>query len=151
MAQSKQQKKSVPPVLPPPVDPPVVVLAERSFLHHPVWPALVLAAVALLVWGGSVYHEFVFFDDDKAILYNAALRQPSLGKFFSGQNLGMYAPLTWMAYWLGSAFSGQNAWGYHLLGVVLHALNSVLMFTLLHNLTGRRWLAFAVGLLFAVH
>ena len=74
------------------------------------------------------------------------LRQPSLGKFFSGQNLGMYAPLTWLAYWLGSAFSGQDAWGYHLLGVVLHTVNSVLVFSLLRQLTGGHWSAFAAGL-----
>ena len=133
------------PISPPPVTP------GSSFFDHPWWPALALAAVAVLVWSVSVQNDFVFFDDDQAILYNAALRQPSLTKFFSGQNLGMYAPLTWLAYWLGSAFSGQDAWGYHLLGVVLHAVNSALVFSLLRQLTGRNWAAFAAALFFAVH
>lgn len=122
-----------------------------SFFGHLWWPALVLAAAALLVWGSSVKNGFVFFDDDQAILYNPLLRQPSFGRFFSGQNLGMYAPLTWLTYWLGSAFSGQNAWGYHLLSLLLHAGNSVLIFNLLRQLTGRHWAAFAAALLFAVH
>ncbi len=154
MAQHKKQKNT--PFNP---LPPVQVLVASppsakdgfSFFAHSWWSALALAAVALLVWGSSVPNEFVFFDDDKAILYNQALRQPSLGKIFSGQNLGMYAPMTWLAYWLGQAFSGQEAWGYHLISLVLHAINGVLVFTLLRQLTGRHWAAFAAALLFAVH
>ena len=148
MAQHKRKPDPLPPVQTS-ASPPVA--ARFSFFSHPWWPALALVGVALLVWGSSVQHDFVFFDDDKAILYNAALRQPSFSKFFSGQNLGMYAPLTWLAYWLGSAFSGQDAWGYHLLGVLLHAVNSVLIFILLRQLTGQHWAAFAAALLFTVH
>ncbi len=153
MAQQKNKQKHTPP--PPPVQtlvaPPPPVESKFSFFAHPWWPMLVLAGIALLVWGSSVPNAFVFFDDDKAILYNHALQQPSLAKFFSGQNLGMYAPVTWLAYWLGSAFSGQNAWGYHLLSVLLNAINSLLIFSLLRQLTGLNWAAFAAALLFAVH
>ncbi|HNC98897.1 MAG TPA: hypothetical protein PKW90_22375, partial [Myxococcota bacterium] len=105
----------------------------------------------MLVWAACISNGFVFFDDDKAILYNPALQHPSLGKFFSGQNLGMYAPLSWIAYWVGQSLSGQEAWGYHLLGVGLHALNSVLAFRLLRGVTGRTWAAFFAALIFAVH
>ena len=152
MAQQKKQKNTPP--LPPvqaPVNPPQSVKHRFSFFTHPWWPTLALAVMALLVWGGSVQNGFVFFDDDQAILYNHALRQPSFGKFFSGQNLGMYAPVTWLGYWLGSTWSGQEPWGYHLLSLLLHAINSALIFTLLRQLTGRHWIAFAAALLFAVH
>ena len=149
---SKQKKKPGPPPPDPvsinPAPPPE---PATSFFERPWLPELALAAAAILVFAASVGNGFVFFDDDKAILYNKALQSPSLGKFFSGQNLGMYAPFTWMAYWLGSAFSGQDAWGYHALGLALHALNAVLAFSFLKNLTGRHWAAFFAALLFAVH
>ncbi|MBC7776937.1 MAG: tetratricopeptide repeat protein, partial [Phycisphaerae bacterium] len=43
------------------------------------------------------------------------------------------------------------AWGYHLLGLLLHALNAAMVFTFLKRLTGRDWAAFFAALLFAVH
>lgn len=132
--------------------PPQQALEEAaSFLARPWVPELLVGLAAVLVFGASTFNDFVFFDDDKAILYNRALQNPSLGKFFSGQNLGMYAPMTWIAYWVGQGISDKEAWGYHLLGVLLHVFNAMLVFGILKQLTGRLWPAFAAGLLFAVH
>lgn len=122
-----------------------------TFLQKAWLPSLVLAAAAVLVYGASLSNGFVFFDDDKAILYNPALQNPSIGKFFTGQNLGMYAPFSWMAYWVGHGISGKEAWGYHLLGLLLHALNAGMVFVFLKRLTARDWAAFFAALLFAVH
>lgn len=121
------------------------------FFNHAFLPVLVLAGVACVAWVSSLGNDFVYFDDDKAILYNRALQNPSLGKFFSGQNLGMYAPLTWIAYWIGKGLSGDQAWGYHAISVLLHAINAVLVFLSLQRLTSRNWAPFAAALLFAVH
>lgn len=131
------------------VSPPVH--SETSFFDRPWLPQIVLVLAAVAVYATSISNGFVFFDDDKAILYNSALKNPSFSKFFTGQNLGMYAPFTWLAYWLGSAISGQEAWGYHLLGLALHALNAILVFTFLNRLTGKNRAAFFAALLFAVH
>ena len=122
-----------------------------TFLQRPWLPQIVLALAAVAVYAASLSNDFVFFDDDKAILYNKALQNPSLGKFFSGENLGMYAPFSWIAYWVGQGISGKEAWGYHLLGLLLHALNAVMVFTFLKRLTGRDWAAFFAALLFVVH
>lgn len=121
-------------------------ILQRAWL-----PQLALALTVIAVYAASVSNDFVYFDDDKAILYNKALQDPSLGKFFSGQNLGMYAPLSWIAYWVGHGISGKEAWGYHLLAMLLHALNAGMVFTFLKRLTGRDWAAFFAALLFAVH
>lgn len=142
---SKQQKKQAPQLTPP------HPAAPFSFFEKTPLVEITLAAAALAVWAACISNGFVFFDDDKAIFYNAALKNPSLSKFFSGQNLGMYAPISWIAYWVGQLISGQEAWGYHLLGVLLHALNTVLAFRLLRGITGRSAAAFFAALLFAVH
>lgn len=122
-----------------------------KFLQRAWLPQLALALTVIAVYAASISNDFVYFDDDKAILYNKALQNPTLGKFFSGQNLGMYAPLSWIAYWIGHGISGKEAWGYHLLAMLLHALNAGMVFTFLKRLTGRDWAAFFAALLFAVH
>ena len=122
-----------------------------KFLQRAWVPQILLAAAVLVVYAASVSNGFVYFDDDKAILYNKALQNPSLDKFFKGENLGMYAPFSWIAYWVGQGISGKEAWGYHLLGLLLHALNATMVYALLKSLTGRVWAAFFAALLFAVH
>jgi|GEM_PF-422394 len=149
---SKQHKKQPSPSpLVQPAANPEPPAAGFAFFEHAWLPQITVAAAAVLVWSACISNGFVFFDDDKAILYNHALQNPSFGKFFSGQNLGMYAPVSWIAYWVGSLISGQEAWGYHLLGVLLHALNAMLVFSLLCGLTRRPWAAFFAAMLFAVH
>lgn len=126
-------------------------MSFERFLQKAWLPQLTLIAAAGLVYAASVSNGFVFFDDDKAILYNKALQNPSLSRFFTGENLGMYAPLSWIGYWVGQIISGKEAWGYHLLGLVLHVLNAAMVFTFLQRLTGKSWPAYFAALLFAVH
>lgn len=122
-----------------------------NLLERPGMPELLLFVSAWLVFGWSVNNGFVFFDDDKAILYNKALQSPSLIHFFTGQNLGMYAPFSWMAYWVGKLISGQNAWGYHLVSLLLHSINGMLVYSTLRLLLSNIWVAFSAALLFVVH
>lgn len=122
-----------------------------DFFQRKWLPEILLMGAVLLLYGMWLDNGFVFYDDDKAILYNRALQNPSLGKFFTGHNLGMYAPLTWIAYWVGSLISGQEGFGYHLLALIAHAISSVLVFSILKTLSKRAWLAFFAALLFATH
>jgi hypothetical protein len=61
-----------------------VNMTFSNFLQRAWLPQLALAVAALVVYAASVSNGFVFFDDDKAILYNKALQSPSLGKVFQG-------------------------------------------------------------------
>lgn len=147
---SKNKKQPAP--SPEPITPETAGTATSNPVWEQPWvAALCVFAAALVAYGGTISNDFVYFDDDKAILYNKALQNPSLSGFFSGQNLGMFAPLTWIAYWVGKSISGQEAWGYHLLGVLLHGVNAVLAYFTLHRLTGKHWVSLGAALVFAVH
>lgn len=156
---SKQPKKTVPAPevvvdLTPEPEQPTSTNAEDKlqwFWSHPWLPAIAVAAAGILAYFAGVTNGFVFFDDDKAILYNETLQNPSLSRFFSGQNLGMYAPFTWIAYWLGYLISEKEAWGYHLLGLLIHGINAALVFFAVRKITGHGWLPVFTALLFAVH
>lgn len=150
---AKKHKRATPEMVPTDANAsaPAPAVAAPAFFERPWLPELVLVLAVVAVYAASISNGFVFFDDDKAILYNSALKDPSLAKFFKGQNLGMYAPLTWLAYWVGHLLSGQEPWGYHLLGLALHALNAALVFSFIRGLTGKNQAAFFAALLFAVH
>ncbi len=147
---SKKSKKTNPAPIINPVEVPAAA-ATTAFFDREWLPELLLLAAAILVYAGSLSNGLVFFDDDKAILYNRALQNPSLGKFFTGQNLGMYAPFTWIAYWVGTLISGEETYGFHLLSLTCHAISSVLVFRILKKLSSRTWLAFFCAILFATH
>ena len=46
---------------------------------------------------------------------------------------------------------GPNSRAQHLVNVLIHLLNSILLFTILRKMTGSTWRSFAVGLMFAIH
>lgn len=145
-------KKKIP-VQTPPAPPAQAAQSQGDgpLWDHGFWPPLTLVLACLGVYALSVSNGFVFFDDDKAILFNTALDNPSLVKFFTGQNLGMYAPITWITYWIGYLISGKEAWGYHAISLVLHLVNGVMVWIMLRKLTGLNWVAWLTALLFAVH
>jgi protein O-mannosyl-transferase len=129
----------------------IPIVIRTPLYERPVPNAVFIALAAIGVYLFSIQNQFVYFDDDKAILYQTALQNPSLRSFFTGQNLGMYAPLTWICYWFGYLLSGFDTWGYHLLSMLLHALNAVLVYFLLKSLFERHWMAIVPALLFAIH
>ncbi len=153
MAKHKQAKRHTIPLPTESIPKPAMDSAPivSALIERPVVAIIILVAAVVLVYAASVNNGFVFFDDDKAILYNQALQNPTLSKFFSGQNLGMYAPVTWIGYWIGSLISEQEAWGYHLLGLLLHATNTALAYLFLRQLLNRHWPAFFAAALFALH
>ena len=60
-------------------------------------------------------------------------------------------PLTWISYMLDWQFYGPNPAGHHLTSLLIHAINSVLLFVLLNQMTGARWRSGFVAALFAWH
>jgi len=46
---------------------------------------------------------------------------------------------------------GLKPWGHHLTSVLIHALNSVLVFVVFRKMTGAMWRSFALALLFGLH
>src|SRR5438445_2046844 len=52
---------------------------------------------------------------------------------------------------LDCQFFGMNAGAHHLVNVFFHALNSLLLFTVLKQMTGARWRSAFVAALFGLH
>jgi tetratricopeptide (TPR) repeat protein len=107
--------------------------------------ALILATVA---WTTREIPQFGFLplvDDDVNISFNEHLGAPDLSRlhwmFTDFSYVHRYMPLGWLGFSLGYAFSGLDPVGYHVAGIVLHALNSLLVFEVLRRVLAR----FALG------
>ena len=91
---------------------------------------------------------FVF--DDELIIKNPLIHaSDGLYRFWVTTEASDYYALTWSLWWLEWRLWGNSATGYHVVNVLLHAINAVPVWTILRRLKiPGAWLA---GLLFAVH
>jgi tetratricopeptide (TPR) repeat protein len=110
---------------------------------------LVLLSAVVAVYLPATQGGFVW-DDDYNVTANPALRDVAgLGRIWSEVTVPPWYPLYHTVFWAGFQLWGLNALGYHLLNVLLHALNAFLVWRILSRLELRgAWLAAA---LFALH
>jgi hypothetical protein len=105
---------------------------------------ITLAAYLPALRGGFV------FDDYPLITENGMVRaDDGIRLFWSGAGTADYYPLTGSLWWLEWRWWGDHAMGYHVLDVLLHAADAVLLWMILRrlNIPGA-WLA---ALMFAIH
>src|SRR5712692_9504485 len=122
--------------------------------------AILIFVAAWAVYLNSLGGQFVF-DDTSIIQNNPQIRslgitnlQHIFGSHYwqtvAGQG-GLYRPVVILSYALNYAVGGFDPAGYHFVNVLLHALNSVLVFLIIHELFGDLVFAAWSGLLFALH
>ena len=117
-----------------------------------------VAAVALLLYAGTLDNAFVF-DDNAAIRDNPVVHRADPIEIFStdywsgyhADRSGLYRPLTVLTYALQYRFNGNAPFAYHLLNLLLHAATALLWYRLALDMTRAPDLALAAALLFAVH
>ncbi|MHB8773183.1 MAG: tetratricopeptide repeat protein [Syntrophales bacterium] len=113
-----------------------------------------LLAVAI-VFGQTVRHEFVNYDDDRYVYENPVVQKGlTLGgvRWASTYGeIGHWHPLTWISHMLDCQIYGLQAGGHHLINVLLHALVAILLFLVLWRMTGFFWRSAFVAAVFAVH
>ncbi len=124
--------------------------AKRAILTY----AGLFCAVAL-VYGQALFFPFVNFDDGLYVTGNAHVRAglslENLWWAFSAPRIGLYHPLAWLSLMADSSLYGVRAWGFHLSGIVLHALVCCGLYAALARMTKAPGRGAAVALLFAVH
>jgi Flp pilus assembly protein TadD len=114
-----------------------------------------LVSAVLLVFGQSVRHQFVNYDDDEYFAANpavqAGLTQRSVAWAFTSTHAANWHPLTWLSLMLDVELFGPGPGGPHFTNVLLHAANTVLLFLVLLRMTNAHWRSALVAALFALH
>lgn len=75
----------------------------------------------------------------------------SVGQKFIGSGELSYRPVSTLTFFIDYHLWGLNPFGFHLTNIILHILNSVLLFFLLTRLFKQKIPAFITALLFALH
>ncbi len=116
---------------------------------------LALTAAVLTVYGRVATHDFIDYDDPLYVTGNDRVKEglslDNVGWAFRSTEEGNWIPLTWISHMAAVEVFGLNAGAHILLNVLLHALNSVLLFLLLGRMTGRIWPSALAAALFALH
>ena len=125
---------------------------------------LVLGTVA--VFAQTARHGFVNCDDNEYVYENLHIQRgltpASAWWAITQAHSANWHPLTWMSHMIDwQAFGTWDAdrqryvdsWpgGHHLVNVLLHAANAVLLFLILQEMTGATWPSALVAALFAIH
>ncbi len=114
-----------------------------------------LAAVVWVVFGQTLGHEFVNYDDNMYVYENPAVTR---GLNLKGVEWALthvvcanWHPLTMMSHMLDCRLYGLNAGGHHLTNVLLHTASVILLFLVLRQMTGFLWRSAFVAAVFAIH
>jgi protein O-mannosyl-transferase len=134
---------------------PLASLSERSeerlrAAAHRSWFCAMLLVAGTIVVYLPVWHAGLIWDDGTFVVNNPLMtRADGLYRFWFSTEPVSYYPVTSSMLWLEWRLWGNAPLGYHLVNVLLHSLNAVLLWRALKwlNVPGA-WLAAA---LFAVH
>jgi len=123
--------------------------------HRDTFICMMLVLVTLAVFLQVRTHEFVAFDDGKYVSDNryvqAGLTRQSIGWAFTTGHASNWHPVTWLSHMLDCQLFGLNPGAHHLTSLLLHMVNTVLLFLVLRHMTGVSWRSGFVAALFALH
>jgi tetratricopeptide (TPR) repeat protein len=139
--------------------PPVAESTGRLAVLNDHWTVfgvcIFLAVVIWLVFGQTVGHEFINFDDDVYVYENPevahGLTLNGIVRAFSHVHSCNWHPLTWISHMLDCQFYGLNPGGHHFTNILIHTVTAVLLFLVLRQMTGALWRSAFVAAVFAIH
>jgi protein O-mannosyl-transferase len=114
-----------------------------------------LIALVWIVFGGTLGHDFVNYDDKTYVygnsLVSAGLTPRGLIQAFVDIQTGNWHPLTVISHMLDCQLYGLKAGGHHFTNALFHTIAVLLLFFWLCEVTGALWRSAFVAAVFAIH
>jgi tetratricopeptide (TPR) repeat protein len=138
---------------------PATAEVPRRRFSVPHWRELLLCLLLAGVTGGvysrACRNGFVNYDDNVYVEQNDEVQKgltlETVRWAFTTTEMVNWHPLTWLSFELDDQVFGLKPYGYHLTNLVLHVLDTLLLFAALRALTGAVWRSGFVAALFALH
>jgi tetratricopeptide (TPR) repeat protein len=116
---------------------------------------LSLAVLTWLVFGQTLWHDFINYDDPRYVYENTkitgGLSISGIAWAFTHIHSLNWHPLTTMSHMLDCQLYGLKAGWHHFTNVLLHTLAAMLLFLALQRMTGAVWRSAFVAAVFAIH
>ena len=123
--------------------------------NAPLWISIALAAAALAVFWPVTRCQFLNYDATAFVTANphvqAGLTVESFEWAWRSEVARNWHPITMLTHMLDCQWFGLNPAWPHLVNLLFHAANTLLLFHLLKRMTGAVWRSAAVAALFALH
>jgi protein O-mannosyl-transferase len=114
-----------------------------------------LAAITFAVFGQTLTHEFIDYDDNEYVYGNPVVARgltlKGLVWVFTHADLYFYDPLSALSHMLDCQLYGLHPGGHHLTNVLLHTATVIALFLVLRQMTGALWRSAFVAAVFAIH
>lgn len=113
----------------------------------------IIVVPCLIAYLPGLTNDFVW-DDYFYIVNNPfvqSLTWDNLKANVSEYVLGNYHPLTMLSYWIEYPLAGMNAWVYHVNNLIIHLINSWLVYRVIYRLSENFMAAGVTSVLFAIH
>jgi tetratricopeptide (TPR) repeat protein len=114
-----------------------------------------LALITLLAYWPVARDGFINFDDQVYVTENRVVQNGltwgGIQRAFTSVHASNWHPLTWLSHMMDCEAFGLNAGAHHIINVLFHMANGVLLLWLLFRLINALWPAAFVAALFAWH
>jgi tetratricopeptide (TPR) repeat protein len=127
-------------------------------MRSSVWltVALLVVVTVALYWPATS-HDFVNYDDPAYVTNNAQVQAGltwqglvwAFGQLHGEQTY--WHPLTWVSHMLDCQLFGLKPAGHHLVNLLCHTVNTILVFLVFRQMTGAVWRCAVLAALFGLH
>jgi tetratricopeptide (TPR) repeat protein len=123
--------------------------------YNVLWVCTGLVVITLIVFWQVRTFEFVNYDDPDYVSENrhvrAGLNAGGIKWAFTTNHADNWHPLTWLSHMLDCELFGIKPGPHHLINLIFHIVNTLLLFAVLKAMTGSLWACSFVAALFAIH
>jgi tetratricopeptide (TPR) repeat protein len=114
-----------------------------------------LIAATFAAYEPMWHNGFVHYDDYDYVMenpnVNGGITKQSVIWAFTTFHAANWHPLTWLSHMLDCQLFGPNPFWHHLINLLFHIANALLLFWILNSLTGTLWPSAFVAAVFALH
>jgi Tfp pilus assembly protein PilF len=126
----------------------------QTFTAKYITIILILLTTFAVYWP-AVNHEFINYDDPAYVTGNthvkAGFTYENIRWAFTTTLMGNWNPVTWFSHMADAELYGLDPRGHHLTSIILHSINTALLFIFLYKITGSLWRSALVALIFSLH
>ncbi len=117
---------------------------------------ILLLIFVFFIYSPAINYDFLSCWDDHIYtvenqMVQEGMKPGNISQIFGSFLLGNYHPLTLLSYALDYSTHGFQPWYFHLVNLLIHLLNCLLLFALIYRISRRSAVALISVLIFAVH